>query len=154
VVEIPVVYGGEYGPDLDFIISHTGLSRDEVIRRHSAPEYLIYMIGFVPGFTYLGGMPKELATPRLATPRQLIPGGSVGIAGEQTGIYPLDSPGGWQLMGRTPLNVFDAGRREPFLLAAGQYLKFVPIGEDEYRRVAEAVAAGGYEPKRRAKEAV
>jgi KipI family sensor histidine kinase inhibitor len=154
VVEIPVVYGGEYGPDLDFIVSHTGLSADEVIRRHSAPEYLIYMIGFVPGFTYLGGLPKELATPRLATPRQLIPGGSVGIAGEQTGIYPMDSPGGWQLMGRTPLKVFDAGRAEPFLLAAGQYLKFVPVGEDEYKRIAEAVAAGSYEPKRRAKEAV
>jgi KipI family sensor histidine kinase inhibitor len=146
VIEIPVLYGGEAGPDLDHIAQHTGFSTDEVIKRHSSPEYLIYMIGFTPGFPYLGGMPKEIATPRLTTPRQIIPAGSVGIAGEQTGIYPMESPGGWQLLGRTPLKVFDSAREEPFLLNAGQYLKFVPISEDEFRQI--TADPGACSPKR------
>jgi inhibitor of KinA len=116
-----------------------------VVKRHSSVEYLIYMIGFTPGFPYLGGMPKELATPRLASPRQAIPAGSVGIAGEQTGIYPMESPGGWQLLGRTPVNVFDHTRPEPFMLSAGQYLKFVPIDEGEFRCIADA--PGAYQPR-------
>jgi KipI family sensor histidine kinase inhibitor len=148
LVEIPVFYGGEMGPDLDFICQHTKLDKDEVIRRHSSVEYLVYMLGFTPGFTYLGGMPKELATPRLAKPRAFIPAGSVGIAAAQTGIYPVDSPGGWQLLGRTPLKVFDYARKDPFLLSAGDSLRFVPISEDEYAAIEKAENEGGYHTKR------
>ncbi|MDA1349183.1 MAG: 5-oxoprolinase subunit PxpB, partial [Chloroflexi bacterium] len=99
VVKLPTLYGGEYGPDLEFVAEHTGLSAEEVVRLHSEPRYLVYMIGFSPGFPYLGGMPERLATPRLETPRIKITAGSVGIAGTQTGVYPLASPGGWQLIG-------------------------------------------------------
>lgn len=152
VVEIPVLYGGEMGPDLDFISRHTGLEKDEVIRLHSCAVYLIYMLGFTPGFAYLGGMPKELSTPRLAKPRAVIPAGSVGIAAGQTGIYPVESPGGWQLLGRTPLKVFNYERSEPFLLSAGDYLKFVPVSAGEYASIEKAEAGGGYSPKRYRKE--
>jgi inhibitor of KinA len=149
VIEIPVLYGGDKGPDMDFISAHTGLPPEEVIRLHSSVEYLIYMIGFTPGFPYLGGMPKEIATPRLQKPRALIPAGSVGIAAGQTGIYPVESPGGWQLLGRTPLKIFDCNREPPFLLAAGNYLKFVPVTEKEYAAIEKAEAAGTYRPVRR-----
>ncbi|MDR1317560.1 MAG: 5-oxoprolinase subunit PxpB [Spirochaetales bacterium] len=148
VIEIPVLYGGGMGPDLDFICKHTGLGSAEVIRRHSSIEYLIYMLGFTPGFAYLGGMPAELATPRLAKPRALIPAGSVGIAAAQTGIYPVESPGGWQLLGRTPLKIFNYERSDPFLLAAGSYLKFVPISGEEYEAIEKAENEGSYQPKR------
>jgi KipI family sensor histidine kinase inhibitor len=148
VIEIPVLYGGEMGPDLDFICEHTKLDRDEVIRRHSCVEYLVYMLGFTPGFAYLGGMPKELATPRLAKPRAVIPAGSVGIAAAQTGIYPVESPGGWQLLGRTPLKIFNYERPDPFLLAAGSYLKFTPISAQEYAAIEKAENEGTYRPKR------
>ena len=148
VVEIPVLYGGKMGPDLDFICEHTKLGKDEVIRRHCSVEYLVYMLGFTPGFAYLGGMPKELSTPRLPKPRAVIPAGSVGIAASQTGIYPVESPGGWQLMGRTPLKIFDYGRREPFLLSAGDYLKFVPVSEEQYAAIEKAENEGRYIPKR------
>jgi KipI family sensor histidine kinase inhibitor len=148
VVEIPVLYGGEQGPDLDFICEHTGLPPEEVIRLHSSAEYLIYMIGFTPGFPYLGGMPPEIATPRLPKPRTSIPAGSVGIAAGQTGIYPVESPGGWQLLGRTPVHIFDCERDPPFLLAAGNYLKFVPVSGPEYEAIAQAEAAGTYRPRR------
>jgi KipI family sensor histidine kinase inhibitor len=147
VIEIPVLYGGEMGPDLDFICQHTKLDKDEVIRRHSSVEYLVYMLGFTPGFTYLGGLPRELATPRLAKPRTLIPAGSVGIAAAQTGIYPVESPGGWQLMGRTPLKVFNYERPKPFLLTAGDYLKFVPVSAQEYAAIEKAENEGTYRPK-------
>jgi KipI family sensor histidine kinase inhibitor len=153
VIEIPVLYGGGMGPDLDFICAHTGLGSAEVIRRHCGVEYLVYMLGFTPGFTYLGGLPKELATPRLAKPRALIPAGSVGIAAAQTGIYPVESPGGWQLMGRTPLKVFNYERPKPFLLAAGDYLKFVPISGEEYDAIEKAENEGSYQPKRSRKGA-
>jgi inhibitor of KinA len=152
VIEIPVCYGGDKGPDMDFISAHTGLPPEEVIRIHSSVEYLIYMIGFTPGFPYLGGMPKEIATPRLQKPRALIPAGSVGIAAGQTGIYPVESPGGWQLLGRTPLKIFDCNREPPFLLAAGNYLKFVPVTEEEYAAIEKAEAEGSYRPVRRGKE--
>ncbi|MDR3341594.1 MAG: 5-oxoprolinase subunit PxpB [Treponema sp.] len=148
VIEIPVLYGGDTGPDLDFIAHHTGLDREEVIRLHSSVEYLIYMIGFTPGFPYLGGMPKELTTPRLQKPRTLIPAGSVGIAAAQTGIYSVESPGGWQLLGRTPVRIFDCEREQPFLLSAGQYLKFCPISEGEYASIAQAAEDGAYHPRR------
>jgi KipI family sensor histidine kinase inhibitor len=152
VIEIPVLYGGEMGPDLDFICEHTKLDRDEVIRRHSSVEYLVYMLGFTPGFAYLGGMPKELATPRLAKPRAIIPAGSVGIAAAQTGIYPVESPGGWQLLGRTPLKIFNYERSDPFLLAAGSYLKFTPISGEDYAAIEKAETEGRYRPKRYRKE--
>ena len=145
VIELPTAYGGEYGPDLQFVAEHAGLSIDEVIRLHSAPSYLVYMMGFMPGFTYLGGLDARLHTPRLSAPRVRIPAGSVGIAGSQTGAYPVDSPGGWQLIGRTPLRLYDDRRETPILLRAGQYVKFVPISPAEFDRIAAAVRDGSYE---------
>ena len=135
LVEIPVLYGGEAGPDLEFVASHNGLTPEEVIRRHAEPDYLVYMLGFTPGFPYLGGMDESIAAPRLKTPRVRIPAGSVGIAGSQTGVYPIDSPGGWQLIGRTPLRLFDMEGENKFLLKAGQRVRFVPIDEAEFRRL-------------------
>lgn len=135
LVEIPVCYGGELGPDLAAVAQHTQLSAAEVIERHAAVEYLVYMVGFAPGFPYLGGLDARLATPRRATPRPLVPAGAVGIAGVQTGIYSLPTPGGWQLIGRTPRRLFDAGRARPSLLQAGDRLRFVPISEVEFKRL-------------------
>lgn len=126
-VEVPVVYGGEAGPDLGFVASHCGLSEAEVVRIHSSRDYPVYMMGFTPGFPYLGGMDPAIATPRLSTPRKRVQGGSVGIAGEQTGIYPLDSPGGWQIIGRTQMVLFDPEREPPFLLAPGDLVRFTPV---------------------------
>ncbi|NLY53899.1 MAG: 5-oxoprolinase subunit PxpB [Firmicutes bacterium] len=144
-VTIPVLYGGEMGPDLDAVAAHTKLSPDEIIALHQEPDYLVYMLGFLPGFPYLGGLDPRLVTPRLATPRTQVPAGSVGIADAQTGIYPLTSPGGWQLIGRTPVKLFDPEREEPFLLAAGDILRFRAIDQNEYDSIAAAVAAGTYE---------
>jgi len=127
VIEIPTLYGGEYGPDLEFVAEHNNISLEEVIKLHTSTEYLIYMIGFTPGFPYLGGMDDKIAAPRLQTPRTKIPVGSVGIAGKQTGIYPIESPGGWQLIGRTPVKLYDPYRKDPVLLNAGDYIKFVQI---------------------------
>lgn len=137
LIEVPVVYGGIYGPDLEFVAKSHGLTPDEVIKRHTAPEYLIYMLGFTPGFCYMGGMDETIATPRLKTPRVSIPAGSVGIAGSQTGIYPIASPGGWQLIGRTPLVLYDHRREKPVFFEAGQRVKFVSITEDEFRSISE-----------------
>ena len=133
VVEIPVAYGGEYGPDLGEVARTHNISEEEVIKLHSEPEYPIYMLGFVAGFPYLGGMNKAIATPRKKSPRLKIEAGSVGIAGEQTGIYSVESPGGWQIIGRTPLKLYDVNRNEPVLLKAGQYIKFKPITKEEFR---------------------
>ena len=133
VVEIPVAYGGEYGPDLGEVARAHNISEEEVIKLHSEPEYPIYMLGFVAGFPYLGGMNKAIATPRKKSPRLKIEAGSVGIAGEQTGIYSVESPGGWQIIGRTPLKLYDVNRNEPVLLKAGQYIKFKPITKEEFR---------------------
>ncbi len=124
-VEIPVVYGGESGPDLAFVAAHTGLSADEVIRLHTAPSYTVYFIGFTPGFPYLGGMDVRLTVPRLETPRTRVPAGSVGIAGPQTGVYPLESPGGWRIIGRTQLPLFDVAAHPPSLLSPGDEVRFV-----------------------------
>lgn len=135
IVEIPVLYGGEYGPDLENIATHNNITTEEVIKIHTSGEYLVYMLGFTPGFPYLGGMSKKIATPRLKEPRTKIPAGSVGIAGEQTGVYPIESPGGWQLLGRSPLNFFNPNRDKPFLLKAGQYIKFVSVTEEEYLKL-------------------
>lgn len=124
-VEIPVVYGGAEGPDLDFVAQHSGLSVEEVVRIHTSRDYPVFLMGFTPGFPYLGGMDPAIAAPRLPTPRSRVPAGSVGIAGEQTGVYPLESPGGWRIIGRTPLRLFDANQAEPFLLAPGDLVRFV-----------------------------
>lgn len=132
LIDIPVVYGGTYGPDLEEVARSNNLSTDEVIVIHSKPNYLVYMIGFAPGFPYLGGMDESIATPRKETPRPSIPSRSVGIAGKQTGIYPLETPGGWQIIGRTPLELFSAKKTPPSLLQSGDKIRFVPITSAEY----------------------
>ena len=149
VIEIPVWYSDESGPDLEFVASHNGKTVEEVIKIHSAPEYLIYMIGFTPGFPYLGGMDNSIATPRLDNPRVKIEAGSVGIAGSQTGIYSVDSPGGWRLIGKTPVKLYDLERENPVLLKSGNYLKFVPVTKEEYMKITEQVEKGTYHCKMR-----
>ena len=133
-------YGGEFGPDLGRVAAQAKLTPEEVIKRHSKATYLVYLIGFAPGFPYLGGLPKELATPRHPKPRMAVPAGSVGIAGEQTGIYPQVTPGGWNLIGATPLPLFRPQAEPPVLLQPGDEVKFKPVGPDEFRRLQ---AAGG-----------
>lgn len=134
--EIPVAYGDEFGPDMEFVAQHNRLSLEEVIQIHSSGTYLIYMIGFTPGFPFLGGLSEKLFTPRLENPRQLVPAGSVAIANNQTGIYSLDSPGGWRLIGRTPIKVYDPTRSPPIILKAGNYLRFKRISRDEFQEIA------------------
>lgn len=131
-VTIPVCYTPAFGPDLESTADHAQITVDQLIQRHTAGSYPVYMLGFAPGFPYLGGMDTSISAPRLLEPRLKIPGGSVGIAGEQTGVYPLDSPGGWRIIGRTPLRLFDPEREEPFLLQAGDKIWFTPITEREY----------------------
>ena len=126
-VEIPVRYGGEDGPDLQVVADHTGLAIDDVVRRHSSAEYVVFFVGFQPGFAYLGGLEASLHTPRRAVPRLEVPAGSVGIGGEQTGIYPAASPGGWQLIGRTPAQLFDPLRDPPTLLQPGDRVRFTVL---------------------------
>jgi inhibitor of KinA len=132
-VVIPVCYGGEFGPDLEEVARFHGMTEEEVIAIHAQGRYRVYMIGFSPGFAYLGGLSPKIATPRRATPRTRVPAGSVGIAGSQTGVYPLATPGGWQIIGRTPLALFRPEHDEPSLLRAGDVVQFRPITEDEYR---------------------
>lgn len=124
LIEIPVVYDGE---DLSFVAAHNQLSIEDVIKIHSQPTYRVYMMGFLPGFAYLGGLDERIATPRKQTPRVKVPAGSVGIAGKQTGIYPLESPGGWQLIGHTTTPLFSIGEGNTTLLKAGDWVKFIPI---------------------------
>ncbi|HEY1142041.1 MAG TPA: 5-oxoprolinase subunit PxpB [Lysobacter sp.] len=126
-IEIPVAYGGEAGPDLDSAAAELGMTPVDLAKRHAAGEYTVAMIGFAPGFPYLLGLDPALALPRLATPRTSAPAGSVGIGGTQTGIYPRESPGGWRLIGRTPLALFDPSRDEPALLAPGDRVRFVAM---------------------------
>jgi inhibitor of KinA len=135
-VDIPVCYGDRYGPDLGEVAERHGLGPDEVVRLHSAATYRVYMLGFAPGFAYLGGLPDAIATPRRPEPRTAVPAGSVGIGGNQTGIYPLVSPGGWQLIGRTPLRLFDASRSSPTLLAVGDVVTFRPIAPNDFAGLA------------------
>jgi len=129
LVEIPVIYGGEHGPDLGEVARHTGLSERQVVERHAQADYIVYFIGFQPGFPYLGGLPADLATPRRAEPRLEVPAGSVGIGGGQTGIYPLPTPGGWQIIGRTDIRLFDPQRQPATLLQPGDRVRFVPSKE-------------------------
>lgn len=137
-VEIPVCYGGEFGPDLEAVAKAAKLSEEEVVKRHAKAEYLVYVVGFAPGFPYLGGLPKELATPRLAKPRKVVPPGSVGIGGAQTGIYPLATPGGWNLIGRTPLNLFRPEENPPVLLQAGDRVKFRSVSPQEFSHLEDS----------------
>jgi inhibitor of KinA len=132
VVEIPVCYGGHYGPDIAEVAQHGRLTIDGVISLHSRPLYDVHAIGFTPGFPYLAGLASELHTPRRATPRLSVPAGSVGIGGQQTGVYPLSSPGGWQLIGRTPLELFNVSRIPPAVLRVGDRVRFKAITEQEF----------------------
>ncbi len=131
IFEIPVVYGGEEGPDLDAVSAYHGLAREDVIRLHSGRVYRVYMIGFTPGYPYMGELPEALNTPRRDTPRTHIPKGSVAIAQRQTGIYPVVSPGGWQIIGRTKVVLFDARRETPSLLTMGDQVRFIPVSAEE-----------------------
>ncbi len=141
-IEMPICYDGDCGPDLAEISRHCGLSADEVIRRHLGGEYLVAMLGFSPGFPYLQGRPQEWATPRRASPRLQIPAGSVGIAGTQTGIYPQATPGGWQLLGRTPTQLFSLEQTPPTLLQPGDQVRFRRIDTAEFNALVEAAAKG------------
>ena len=132
LVEIPVVYGGEFGPDLDELCARTGLSQDEVIAIHTGGEYVVEMVGFTPGFAFIGGLDERLRVPRRSEPRQRVPAGSVGIAGERTGLYAMASPGGWTLIGRTPMTLFDPGAEQPFALAPGMRVRFrAAVGDEQ-----------------------
>lgn len=131
-VDIPVCYGGELGPDLDFVAAHNDLEPEEVVELHAGEIYVVYMIGFAPGFPYLGGLSPRITAPRLEKPRAVVPAGSVGIAGSQTGIYPLETPGGWRLIGRSPARLFRTDEEPPALLKAGDRVRFVPTPRSEY----------------------
>ncbi len=142
-VELPTYYGGEFGEDIEFVAENAGLSVGEVVDLHSGTNYLVYMMGFSPGFAYLGGLSEKLFTPRLPSPRVEIPAGSVGIAESQTGVYPISSPGGWRLIGRTPVRLFDPMREPPVLVSAGDYVRFTPIDSiEEYRELERQAVAG------------
>lgn len=132
VVEIPVCYGGAFGPDLDEVAAFARMSPDQVIATHAAGTYRVYMLGFLPGFAYLGGVAPAIAMPRRQSPRTAVPVGSVGIAGAQTGVYPTECPGGWRLIGRTPVAMFDVARAQPALLQPGDRVRFVPLAHDRF----------------------
>lgn len=136
LIHVPVVYGGVYGPDLERVAVHNQISVAEVIRIHKGPEYLVYMLGFLPGFPYLGELDKRIATPRLENPRAKTVAGAVGIAHEQTGIYPVESPGGWNIIGKTPIQLFDRQRGEAgFLFHAGDRVRFYEVSEGEFKAI-------------------
>jgi KipI family sensor histidine kinase inhibitor len=137
-VGIPVCYGGEHGPDLNDVSAIHGITPEQVIALHSSTSYLVYFLGFVPGFAYLGGLPEALVTPRLATPRRIVPAGSVGIAGSQTGVYPVATPGGWRLLGRTPVPMFLPDRNELSLLSIGDRVRFTPISPEQFAALERA----------------
>ena len=145
VVSIPVCYEEEFGPDLAFVAEHAGLTKEEVIEIHTSKAYLIYMLGFQPGFPYLGGLDERIFTPRLSTPRTLIRAGSVGIGGEQTGLYPLASPGGWQIIGTTPVRAYNPKKNPSIPYEAGDYIRFYSITKEEFERIEREEEQGIYE---------
>jgi len=136
--EIPVCYGGEFGPDLEEVASLHGISTEKVIRLHSSALYTVCFLGFVPGFAYLGGLPAELETPRLSVPRKQVPAGSVAIGGSQTGVYPAATPGGWRLIGKTSLKLFDPNSAHASFLQIGDQVRFVPVSAEEFARSGQA----------------
>ena len=144
IIEIPCCYEERFAPDMKDIEEISGLNTKEIIDLHTGKDYRIYMLGFLPGFVYLGGLDEKIAAPRLKTPRTRIPAGAVGIGGKQTGIYPVDSPGGWRLIGSTPLELYNAEREEPVLLKAGDYLRFTSISMKEYELIRTDVKNGSY----------
>ncbi|MBN2898971.1 MAG: 5-oxoprolinase subunit PxpB [Clostridia bacterium] len=144
VVYLPVLYGGAYGMDIGTVAAVNNLTLEDVIRLHTVPYYRIYMIGFKAGFPYLGGLLEALETPRLKTPRIKVKAGSVGIAGKQTGIYPQDSPGGWQLIGQMPIPLIDWNHPDVALLKPGQYVKFYSVDEETYQALLQQVSQGIY----------
>lgn len=144
LLKIPCCYGARFGPDLADMEKHTGLYRDEIIAIHSSTDYKVYMLGFLPGFVYLGGLDPRLHIPRLSVPRLKIPKGAVGIGGSQTGVYPLDSPGGWRLIGGTPVDFYDPGRSEPVLCRPGDYIRFVSVTILDYYDIRQMILRGTY----------
>jgi inhibitor of KinA len=142
-VEIPVCYDAAFAPDLEFVATHNRISVNEAIRYHCSAEYLVYFLGFSPGFPYLGELPKLLVTPRLSTPRVKVPAGSVAIGGSQTGIYPVDSPGGWRIIGRTPARLFQPDGEPPTLLQMGDAVRFRPITREEFDEMLGKEQVGG-----------
>jgi inhibitor of KinA len=146
-VTIPVAYGGGFGPDLEDVAHHAGLNSDDVIARHAGASYRVSVMGFAPGWAYLLGLPPELAIPRLTNPRTRIPPGSVAIGGDQTGVYPLATPGGWRLIGRTPVRMFDPNREQPFFLHAGDTVRFTPISETDYAEIEHVITTGSDTPE-------
>lgn len=145
IFHVPVLYGGGSGPDLDRVASYNQLNVSDVVDIHQESEYLVYMLGFLPGFPYLGGLHKKIATPRLEEPRASMFAGAVGIANEQTGIYPVESPGGWNIIGKTPLPLFDMGVEDAFLFHAGDRIRFYRVSEDEFEHITEQVEKGQFE---------
>lgn len=144
LIEIPTLYNDEVGPDLSYVAEHNKLSKEEVIKIHTGTDYLVYMLGFMPGFTYLGGMSEKIATPRLESPRLQIYPGSVGIAGKQTGMYPSMSPGGWRIIGRTPLKLYNPDSNTPVYISSGDYVRYVSISEEEYNDILKKVENNEY----------
>ena len=144
LIKIPTVYAKEYGPDIEFVANHNNITVDEVINIHTSTDYLVYMLGFIPGFTYLGGMSEKIATPRLESPRLQIYPGSVGIAGKQTGMYPSMSPGGWRIIGRTPLKLYNPDSDTPVYISSGDYVRYVSISEEEYNEILKKVENNEY----------
>ena len=144
IIELPVVYGGKYGPDLNYVAEHNLLSPKQVIQIHSNITYPVYMMGFSPGFPYLGGIPERISTPRLETPRTAIAAGSVGIADNQTGIYPTASPGGWRIIGRTPIQLFNPTANPPTVVEVGNSVRFIPISEETFKEIEKQIQDGSY----------
>lgn len=145
LIHIPVCYEKEFAPDLEIVAKTNNISQNKVVSIHASIEYLVYMIGFTPGFCYLGGMDTKISISRKESPRQVIEAGTVGIAGNQTGIYPIDSPGGWQLIGKTPVKLFDTERNPEFLIEAGNYIKFNPITKLEFEEISSLIRKDNYE---------